>query len=214
MLRNQPVPPCLTARILKHALCALLLVGFGQVSGETGRYILRAGELDIAAESSLFTLRGSASRYRGCLWPGTDRRYQGMVVVNMDDLAFNVPWVESVMRGPGQYDTERFPLVSIRFRGLEPRPGTRVVAGHLRLRGHERLVGIQAHVQERNEGVEVSGAMTVRQSDFGVEPFSLGFFKVANPVEIRFTAFFALADALTPGFTAVDLETRELCHSF
>jgi polyisoprenoid-binding protein YceI len=96
-------------------------------------------------------------------------------------------------------DAERFP--EIRFASDRPPrlpPGDRAeldLVGTLTLHGTGRPLTIRVEVLRDGEGWRVHGAVRLRQSDFGVEPYSgfLGTIAVQDEIEVEFVL------ALRPG---------------
>jgi polyisoprenoid-binding protein YceI len=61
------------------------------------------------------------------------------------------------------------------------------VTGRLTIKGKTRPVRFPVTVERSGSGAVFSGAFTVKQTEFGIEPESIaGVVKVADPVEIRF----------------------------
>jgi len=84
---------------------------------------------------------------------------------------------------------EAHPELRLEITGVEPRSAGKLrVAGRLTIRGHTEPVQIPVTMETAGEGaVRFTGAFTVKQTDYGIEPESIaGVVKVADPVEIRF----------------------------
>lgn len=109
--------------------------------------------------------------------------------------ANDVPKVQEAMLGPKVLDTARFPEISFRSRavsGRETSPGVYElqVTGDLTLHGVTRSLTLPIRV-EKTDRIVASGRATVRQTDHGIKPVSVG--GVVNVrdqvgVEFRFTA--------------------------
>ncbi|MDE1989311.1 MAG: YceI family protein [Betaproteobacteria bacterium] len=83
------------------------------------------------------------------------------------------------------FDTARHPLARIRIRREAPE---RLLVS-MTVRGEEHVQTVPARVEPLpGGGLRVAGAFTVRQSDFGMTPFSVlgGALQVADAVAVRF----------------------------
>jgi polyisoprenoid-binding protein YceI len=105
--------------------------------------------------------------------------------------------VEQAMRGKGQLDVAQY--TAVRFRstnviGRQTGPSTceLSVAGELTLHGVKRLLTLPIQLDLRGEQLVATGKLTVKLTDFGVEPTSAagGLVKVENdvPIDFRFVA--------------------------
>jgi len=60
--------------------------------------------------------------------------------------------------------------------------------GQLTMRGVTRDVALPVDVKAAGEGLQVTGTLTVRQTEFGIKPESIaGVVKVKNPIDIHFS---------------------------
>ena len=85
-------------------------------------------------------------------------------------------------------DSHRFPYLVLRLRGvMEPAGGT--VEGRLTLHGVTRPVALEVEAVREREVLRLAGRFRLRQSDFGITPFSVlgGALRVRNGLEGRFT---------------------------
>ncbi|MDE2341860.1 MAG: YceI family protein [Betaproteobacteria bacterium] len=83
------------------------------------------------------------------------------------------------------FDTARYPLVRIRIR----REGPTRLQVSMTVRAQEHAQAVPARMEPLpGGGLRVTGAFTVRQSDFGMTPFSVlgGALQVADAVDVRF----------------------------
>ncbi|MQA19874.1 YceI family protein [Rugamonas rivuli] len=83
-------------------------------------------------------------------------------------------------------DAERYPVVSVHAeRGAAGQPLQVAVTLH----GVTRIMAIPAEIRESNGGMTVTGSVNLKQSDFGITPFSVmaGALAVQDQLELRFT---------------------------
>lgn len=89
-----------------------------------------------------------------------------------------------------QLDARRFPEISFDADTIEEsRDGYRLT-GSLQIRGKKRAKVIDLNTDDLGDVWQLSGQAVVRQSEFGVKPYSLlmGSLKVADDVTVSFTA--------------------------
>jgi hypothetical protein len=82
-------------------------------------------------------------------------------------------------------EAERFPLVVVRVGAV----AQDALEAQLSLHGVTRPVRIPAKISSSPERMEVTGSFAIKQSDFGIEPFSVlgGALTVQDQVELAFT---------------------------
>lgn len=102
----------------------------------------------------------------------------------------DVKKIQARMLGPEVLDAIRYPAIEFKMTSAEADgPGRLRVAGALTLRGRTRPVTVPVRFQRESTGAYTfDGEFTVRQTDFGMKPESvgLGTVKVKNEVRIRF----------------------------
>ena len=88
-------------------------------------------------------------------------------------------------------EAERFPQVGLRVEGKAGQPvaGTLEVTLAVTLHGVTRSVPAQVQLAPAAGGLNASGVLTLRQSDFGIVPMSImnGAMTVADAMELRYT---------------------------
>lgn len=87
-------------------------------------------------------------------------------------------------------DASRFPQIRFSARSIqESRDGYRL-AGQLEIRGKSRDHVINLRTQDLGDAWRMSAESTVRQTDYGIKPYSLlmGSLQVADEVTVSFTA--------------------------
>jgi polyisoprenoid-binding protein YceI len=85
-------------------------------------------------------------------------------------------------------ETEKFPHVQIRIERLEREAANAVLVGTLRLHGVTQPLRIPAELEINDNGLRVAGKFSLRQTDFGITPFSVlgGLFQVKDEIDLRF----------------------------
>lgn len=87
-------------------------------------------------------------------------------------------------------DASRFPQVRFAAEQVERTGDGYRLTGTLQIHGTEREQVIDVHVDDSGDGWRLTGEAAVRQSDFGVKPYSMlmGSMKVADEVTVSFSA--------------------------
>ncbi|HEY2028305.1 MAG TPA: YceI family protein [Myxococcales bacterium] len=105
----------------------------------------------------------------------------------------DAPKVQEAMRGKGQLDVAQYTAVRFRSTNVIGRQtGANTcelsVAGELTLHGAKRLLTVPIQLELRGDQLIATGKLTVKLTDFGVEPTSAagGLVKVENDVPIDF----------------------------
>jgi polyisoprenoid-binding protein YceI len=105
----------------------------------------------------------------------------------------DAPKVQAAMLGPKVLDAGRFPAInfeSTAVSGTQSSPGAYqlTVRGSLTLHGMTRPVTLPLAVEVGADGLEATGRMTIRQTDYGIDPVSVaGVVKVKNELAIEYT---------------------------
>ena len=116
-----------------------------------------------------------------------------LTVLELGEPAGDAPKVREVMLGPKVLDATRFPTIafeSTAVAGTRSSPGAYqlTVSGTLALHGVTRPVTLPLAVEINAEGLKATGQMTLRQTDYGIEPVSVaGVVKVKNELVIEYT---------------------------
>ena len=92
------------------------------------------------------------------------------------------------MLSPDVLDAEGFPTISLRAIGWNGPDWAAHVDVYIQLRDQIRRVRIPVHVERQGERIEASGVFVMRQTDFGITPFSAlsGALSVADELTLRF----------------------------
>jgi polyisoprenoid-binding protein YceI len=87
-------------------------------------------------------------------------------------------------------DAQRFPQIRFQADDIEKTNDGYRLTGKLEIHGRARERVIDVRVEELRNSWRISGQADVRQSDFGVKPYSLlmGSMKVVDNVTVSFTA--------------------------
>lgn len=85
---------------------------------------------------------------------------------------------------------ERFPTVTFTADEVTPVDGGYRLTGDLQIHGHRRAHSLDVGVRDTGTTWTLSGRTAVRQTDFGVTPYSMfmGSMKVADAVTVEFSA--------------------------
>jgi polyisoprenoid-binding protein YceI len=143
-----------------------------------------------------------APALRGTVSADPDRLGHASVEVTFDAAALrvtgtgepagDVAQVQQTMLGPECLDAARFPTIhfvssSVALTG-DATPGKREVAIHgaLTLHGVTRPITLRARVDVERDTIEASGALALRQTEFGIKPISkAGVVNVKDEVDLR-----------------------------
>ena len=112
-------------------------------------------------------------------------------VTGAGEPAGDVAQVQRTMLGPECLDAARFPDIhfsSTGVTGLGRQPdGHRIaVRGALTLHGVTRAITVPARIDFKGDTIEASGAVTIRQTDFGIRPISkAGLVNVKDELELE-----------------------------
>jgi polyisoprenoid-binding protein YceI len=115
-------------------------------------------------------------------------------VTGKGEPAADVPEVQRVMLSERVLDAQRFPSIVFRSRRVAVTPrqagaASIVIEGDLALRGTTRPVTVRGDATVDRSGVlTVRGGLTIRQTDFGIEPVVAagGTVRVRDALEVQF----------------------------
>lgn len=116
-----------------------------------------------------------------------------LTVLERGEPAGDAPKVQEAMLGPKVLDAARFPAItfeSTAVAGTRSGPGAYqlTVRGSLTLHGVTRPVTLPLAVEVGADGLNATGQMTLRQTDHGIDPVSIGgVVKVKNELVIEYT---------------------------
>ena len=116
-----------------------------------------------------------------------------LAVLERGEPAGDAPRVQEVMLGPKVLDAGRFPAItfeSTAVDGTRSSPGAYrlTVRGSLTLHGVARPVTLPLAVEVDADGLKASGRMTLRQTDYGIDPVSVGgVVKVKDELVLEYT---------------------------
>src|SRR5262249_21768231 len=93
--------------------------------------------------------------------------------------AGDVAEVQRTMLGPECLDVARFPTIhfastSVTGLGRQPDEHRIAVRGTLTLHGVTRPITVPGHIEFKDNAIEASGTLTIRQTEFGIRPISKG----------------------------------------
>jgi hypothetical protein len=92
------------------------------------------------------------------------------------------------MLGPDVLDAEQFPLIGVTARAIAGELPKLVVTAAVTLRGVTRELVVPVDVEADEDRLVARGALAIRQSEFGIDPFSAlgGLLRVDDPVMVEF----------------------------
>ncbi len=92
------------------------------------------------------------------------------------------------MLAPGVLNAREFPVISIRAAEASGPPWQSDVPAHITIAGETREIVVPVSVHRSGSTLEATGRFRIRQTSFGIEPFSAlgGILRVADEVLIRF----------------------------
>ena len=178
---------------LRIALWTLLFVAAGAQAGEQPLDRERSSLLLRVYKTGLFAAFAHDHEIRAPLASGslsTGERPSVELVVNTGEMEVLDPKlapekraeVRATMLGPQVLDSPRFPQIRFRSTAAQPAgPGRWRVEGELTLRDTTRPLVIQV---EEKAG-RYTGAVSFRQTDFGIKPVSIGGGTVRVKDEVR-----------------------------
>jgi hypothetical protein len=93
------------------------------------------------------------------------------------------------MLRPEVLDGERYPEIVVRAESLHGTWERPVVAAQVTIKDRVRTIEVPLTVRREPGEIEASGAFRIRQSDFGITPFSVGggALQVADEIDVSFT---------------------------
>jgi hypothetical protein len=105
-------------------------------------------------------------------------------VLSADDLA----GVRAHMLGDSNMQADKYPIVRIHSLQIIGEAPAYVARIEIELHGQQRELWVPLQVHVSPERISVSGALVLRQTEFGVEPYSIlgGLLAVQDPVLIEF----------------------------
>jgi polyisoprenoid-binding protein YceI len=201
----------MTSARLAAVLCvAAGLASAGHVAGaDAERYAIDADASRVTihvGKSGLFGFAGHehevvAPIAHGALTADPDHIGAASVEVTVEAAALSVTGageppgdvadVQRTMLGPQCLDVARFPRIrfaSTAVTGLGHQPdGHRIVVrGNLTLHGVTRAITLPAQIDFKDGMIQASGAVTIKQTDFGIQPISkAGVVKVKDELDLR-----------------------------
>lgn len=95
--------------------------------------------------------------------------------------------IEETLKGEDQLDVKKFPTISFKSKSAQVVEGVLHISGTFTLHGKSKTVTLPVTIaSEKSGALRGKGTFTVRQSDFGYEPYSafLGAVKVKDRVRI------------------------------
>ena len=93
------------------------------------------------------------------------------------------------MLGKQVLDAARHPFVTVNGRFLESRGDRTIVRATLHVRGAAKQIEVPVKVRGTDDQLVATGTMTLRQTEFGIEPFSVlgGALVVRDELSLEFS---------------------------
>jgi len=194
---------------MKAALPVLALVLASPSRAAERTYVVDAGESRLTIEvdrAGLFSFAGhrhevAATGMEGRIVADPDALERSTVslrlaagslrVTGRGEPGEDVPKVQARMESAEVLDVARFPYVLFRSTSVEGREAGSVwnlrVTGQLTLRDVSRTIVLPLRVALRDDRLEASGQVVIRQREFGLQPISVaGVVKVKNELGIDY----------------------------
>ena len=168
----------------------VLLYKDGPLSALGHDHVLEApafsGQIELSSGSAQLMLSIDASKLM--IDSGPARGAEGLGELKDSDLAK----IDAGMRGPKGLDAARFPKITFRSDTIEPVPGDDhlwEVTGRFELHGATQTIDFPVQVSDGPGGRWFTGYVRLRQTDFGLKPFSVfaGAVRLKDEFLVRFT---------------------------
>lgn len=118
---------------------------------------------------------------------------RSLVVSEKGEPEGDAPKVQDAMRSPGVLDVARFPTIHFRSTQVSGRQTARdsyelTLQGALSLHGVEKMFSVPVRLTVRGDTLAAAGKLSVKQTDFGIEPTSAagGLVRVEDDVSLTF----------------------------
>ncbi len=152
-------------------------------------YILQKGFIDIEGKTNFFDFQGRALKHEGKLIEENDQ-YRGKIILHFSELDFNLPGVLSVLEDEDYINAKKYPEITINLENFVPSTKPRKVQSLLSLRGTVRPITIATRFEYFPPVVQVEGDFVIKQSEFGIKPYSKGLVDMQDELNISFKVFF------------------------
>ncbi|MCC7381004.1 MAG: YceI family protein [Deltaproteobacteria bacterium] len=101
--------------------------------------------------------------------------------------------IQATMLGDGQLDAEKYPVIAFESTRIEAANDRFAVTGRLTLHGQTKIVSFGIETKVEKGVFRARGRFTLKQSDFGIEPYSAALGAVQNKDEVEISFFVVAA---------------------
>ena len=95
-----------------------------------------------------------------------------------------------MLEDPEFLDINLYPKITIHLDHFFPSASPRAIKANLTLKDVEKEITIHTNIDYANPIVTVRGSFIIRQSEFGIKPYKVGFLKVKDELAVDFKVFF------------------------
>jgi polyisoprenoid-binding protein YceI len=191
LLRAEPAAPPAAYQVDTSASRVFIKVGsatrFGHLHGVEGQ--LKSGDLRFGGNG------GELVFDMGTFTADTAESHKRLGLEHEKISASDAKKVTESMRGPDVLDVGRFPTATFQITAVTAldhqavgAPGAYQIDGKFTLHGTAQKLQFKARLEpgQRPESNKLSGSFTIKQSDYGIKPYSMfgGVVKVSDELEI------------------------------
>ncbi|MCX7782569.1 MAG: YceI family protein [Meiothermus sp.] len=169
-------------------LLVLLLVGWfsGWSQAQTNQYAIE-GRVTYAASYNLGRWEGANTSVRGTVrWNNQTGEASGQVCVELGRFDSGNPLRDADARGV--FDVNRFPQSCLELERLVQTGEDAVLSGTLEISGTRRAVRISGKLTREGNSYRFAGGFNTSFSEWKLNPPSLLFLRVNDPLEVRLEA--------------------------
>ena len=215
MVRNGMTGAMTTKLLIKYGWILILLflpshICAGEGESET-YHILQKGFILVEGSTNFFTFTEKSLHHTGKLEENEAGLYSGHVILRFDQIGFQFPAVDSVLKDPGYLDTENYPSIEITLDHFDPHRKPPYLKGILDLHGTQKKIQIQIDLFDISPIVKATGQFDINLDDFRVRPYKSGILEIENRLNISFQLFFCETHTgISDDHLLVDPKLREL----
>ncbi len=88
--------------------------------------------------------------------------------------AEDVRKIQQQMLGPKNLDASQYPTIAFESTAIEQRGGQYLLRGRMTLHGRTRMEEAPVTIARTADGVRVTGSLAIKQTDYGIQPTSIG----------------------------------------
>jgi len=152
-------------------------------------HILQKGFITVQGKTNFFDFKGRALKHEGELEEENDL-YSGEIVLRFSDLDFNLPGVHAILEKKDYIDAKQYPEIRIKLVDFHPGKKPKAVKSTLSLRGVAHPIVVNTLFDYVSPVVKVEGSFILKQSEWGIQPYSKGLMDMEDDLAISFKVFF------------------------